>query len=593
MKKLQIKEKGITLISLVLTVIIMLILAGVGISVLTNDGGLFDKTKLAADEYNKSSVLEKFRVKMLNLDMQTIYDTGEVAQLADLPKLTDTSNQVYYDKEITYVAVTETEGIVKMDGYTFNVDSNLNVTHINGSLVQEEKGPETPGSSTLPGQKSDITVKLADGMVPVTYNTTDTSWYVATKEEIDNNTWFNYVDTSVSGKESSSQWANIMLRDNLQVEGVTNANTATLEEMYGKKVTSDGSMYVWIPRYAYKIESGYHTDQVGEISVKFLNTNNTYKDGSSTSTLLTNPLVGSVDTTSYRVHPAFTWAKEDGTPVELEGIWVGKFEASGANASYAATEPGNVLTSSTVIVRTIGNVSSWISINRNNIFLNCYNMNSSSNASIYGISTDKDKIDPHLIKNTEWGAAAYLAHSKYGRNKIADESMNNTGGYNTGNGNYKTNVALSTTGNVYGIYDMAGGSWEHTAAYVDSTKGGTVANSYLTGESYGKAVYDAAPKYKDVYRVSDKNDDIVRNYSANADKYGDGIFETSYTSYDGTNYAGSSWNGDHSHFPFSGDPFFSRGGHYSNGAYAGVFAFGNYTGGSRSDSGFRAVLATL
>ena len=220
-------------------------------------------------------------------------------------------------------------------------------------------------------------------------------------------------------------------------------------------------------------------------------------------------------------------------------------------------------------------------------------MNSSANASIYGISTDKDKIDPHLIKNTEWGAAAYLAHSKYGRNKIADETMSNTSGYNTGNGNYKTNVALSTTGNVYGIYDMAGGSWEHTAAYVDSTKGGTVANSYLTGESYGKAVYDAAAKYKDVYRVSDKNDDRVRNYSANADKYGDEIFETSYTSYDGTNYAGSSWNGDHSSFPFSSKPFFLRGGYCGNGASAGVFAFDDTTGASYSPNGFRAVLVAL
>ena len=37
-------EKGITLIALVITVILMLILAGVAISALTGDGGLFDKS---------------------------------------------------------------------------------------------------------------------------------------------------------------------------------------------------------------------------------------------------------------------------------------------------------------------------------------------------------------------------------------------------------------------------------------------------------------------------------------------------------------------------------------------------------------------
>ena len=495
---------------------------------------------------------------------------------------------IYISVTNKHIAQLEIAGQIKS---TYEQDVN-NVDAIYNELMGIEN-TDTP--SPTPGEKSDITVKLASGMVPVTYNSSDTSWYVATKEQIDNNTWFNYVDTSEVGKEKTSQWANVMLRDNLKVEGVTNANTAALADMYGKKVTSEGSMYVWIPRYAYKIESGAHTENTGEISVKFLNINNTYKDGSSTSTLLANPFITMPNTsTAYVVHPAFTWTKEDGTEVALEGIWVGKFEASSANASFGATQAGNVLTSSTVVLRTVGNVSSWRSINRNNIFLNCYNMNNAANASLYGISTNKDEIDPHLIKNTEWGAAAYLAHSKYGRNKITDETMSNLTGYNTGNGNYKTNVALSTTGNVYGIYDMAGGAWEHVAAYVDSTRGGTVANGYLTGEDYGKALYDAAAKYKEVYRVSDKSDDRVRNYSANADKYGDGIFETSYTSsYDGANYLTSSWNGDHSHFPFSSYPFFYRGGGYASGAEAGVFSFTVYTGESSFADSFRAVLATL
>ena len=400
------------------------------------------------------------------------------------------------------------------------------------------------------------------------------------------------------GNENKSKWANIMLRDNLEVEGVTNASTATLEEMYGKKVTSEGSMYVWIPRYAYKIASGYHTDEAGEILIKFLNTDNTYKDGSSMNVGITNPLSGPLTSqNSFVVHPAFSWEKEDGTPVELEGIWVGKFEASSSNASYGATEAGNVLTSDTVILRTVGNVSSWRSINRNNIFLNCYNMNSATNASIYGISTNKDEIDPHphLIKNVEWGAAAYLAHSAYGRNGT-EVTMNSTG-YNTGNGNYKSNVNMSTTGNVYGIYDMAGGAWEHVAAYVDSTKGGTVANTYLTSETYGKALYDAADKYKDVYKVG-TTDDYLRNYGLSAEKYGDGIFETSvavgYWTSEGSqaNYR-HGWFEDYTHFPFSSAPFFLRGGRYGNGAYAGVYAFVSTVGAAHSHRAFRAVLATL
>ena len=530
------KEKGITLVALVITVVVMLILAGVAIAAIVDGGGLFNRVRQATETYENAADRE-------NAILQNLID---------------------------------------------QIEASINGTSSGGSAG--ESGEED-GDLEIPGEVSEITVKLANGMVPVTYNESDSSWYVATEEEISNGTWYDYVDTSIVGNENKSKWANIMLRDNLEVEGVTNASTATLEEMYGKKVTSEGSMYVWIPRYAYKIASGYHTDEAGEILIKFLNTDNTYKDGSSMNVGITNPLSGPLTSqNSFVVHPAFSWEKEDGTPVELEGIWVGKFEASSSNASYGATEAGNVLTSDTVILRTVGNVSSWRSINRNNIFLNCYNMNSATNASIYGISTNKDEIDPHLIKNVEWGAAAYLAHSAYGRNGT-EVTMNSTG-YNTGNGNYKSNVNMSTTGNVYGIYDMAGGAWEHVAAYVDSAKGGTVANIYLTSETYGKALYDAEDKYKDVYVIG-KSDDRVRNYAANADKYGDGIFETSYTSYDGTSYSGSGWFQDRTDFPYSSRPFFYRGGYCNYGVNAGVFAFADNAGNTLSNDGFRAVLATL
>ena len=153
-----------------------------------------------------------------------------------------------------------------------------------------------------------------------------------------------------------------------------------------------------------------------------------------------------------------------------------------------------------MILRTVANVISWRNISRHNVFNNCYNLNSQENANIYGISTNKDEMDPHLIKNTEWGAAAYLAHSAYGRNN-REVTMNNTG-YTTGI-NYITNVNMSTTGNIYGIYDMAGGAWEHVAAYVDSTKGGTLANAYLTGEAYGKSLYEANNKYRSEEQTSE------------------------------------------------------------------------------------------
>ena len=48
--------KGITLIALVITIVVLLILAGVSISLLLGDNGIITKAKEAQDSYSKSAV---------------------------------------------------------------------------------------------------------------------------------------------------------------------------------------------------------------------------------------------------------------------------------------------------------------------------------------------------------------------------------------------------------------------------------------------------------------------------------------------------------------------------------------------------------
>ena len=87
--------------------------------------------------------------------------------------------------------------------------------------------------------------------------------------------------------------------------------------------TEDGSFWVWIPRYAYSITSGYHTSIAGIIDIKFLNgITNTTNDGTKIET--SGYETGVKDTSMhYFKHPAFTFGND-----EIEGFWVAKFEAS-------------------------------------------------------------------------------------------------------------------------------------------------------------------------------------------------------------------------------------------------------------------------
>ena len=140
----------------------------------------------------------------------------------------------------------------------------------------------------------------------------------------------------------------------------------------------------------------------------------------------------------------------------------------------------------------------------------------------------------------------------------------------------------STTGNIYGIYDLSGGAWEYVASYVDN------GHAYLT--SRGGTLTDETNMHtKQVYKASASDgtsDTRAENYALNSAVYGDAVYETSKSS----DSSSGSWHSDYSSFPYTSTPFFVRGVRGSNGGSAGVFAFRYVYGGTGIDYGFRAVL---
>ena len=343
------------------------------------------------------------------------------------------------------------------------------------------------------------------------------------------------------------------------------ANKPT-EKKWANAITEDGSMWVWIPRYAYSITSGYHSSSTGTIEIKFLKeSSNVAYDGTSTWDNVSGQ-------GKWNVHPAFNYGQE------VSGIWVAKFEASPEGATTSTSNSEYNGTGKKLQVKP--GVSSWRSITISNIYDVCKNYNSALNS--------------HMMKNDEWGAVAYLSKSKYGKQN-EEVWINNSSSYITGSagnsasasGNTGTTtdytstqgVKASTTGTVYGVYDMSGGAWEYVAGYVNNGHGN------LT--NYGSSLVNGDAKTKNVYSKA-STDNNTNNYNANSSKYGDAVYETS------TNGSGStSWYGDYSYFPTSSSPFFERGGNCNDGTGAGVFYFSNGNGVSYSNYSFRPVLVAL
>ena len=394
---------------------------------------------------------------------------------------------------------------------------------------------------------------LYEGMKAIIYNEMTSSWEYVTDDE---QTWANY---------SNKIWANAMLSDTSDED------------------TMDGSIYVWIPRFAYKISpTNYHTFIKGTIDIKFLvGTSNEATDGT-----IVDPT--NIDSsTGYVIHPAFN--AFGGVP----GIWVSKFE--GSNTEYGTVGTREDQNSEELVYKSVADAYSWANVDMNVAYTVGRNM---INNPIYGLN--KEIVNTHLMKNTEWGAIAYLAQSKFGNADIwsnnyydtiggtksgyAARSMDDTGfGSEVGTTTYLWNTdngkRASTTGNVYGVYDMVGGASERVAAYLN--------NGSESLSKFGLSIYNEGNmNYVDTYYVNGA-DTQSTNYAVTSKKVGDALYETS-----STGNARTSWGTVSSEMANNEYPFFFRGGSgaTTEGSKPGIFYFGPSSGGTYALSTFRTVI---
>ena len=61
------QNSAITLIALIITIIVLLILAGVTLNMVMGDSGIFSKANVANEETNKMQALEELRLKVLEV----------------------------------------------------------------------------------------------------------------------------------------------------------------------------------------------------------------------------------------------------------------------------------------------------------------------------------------------------------------------------------------------------------------------------------------------------------------------------------------------------------------------------------------------
>ena len=123
MKKLKHNIKGITLIALIITIIILLILAGISISALTKENGLWTQANNAKDKSKKSQVEEEVKLAVMTLQIE-----------ASQKEMTQEEKRKFLEDELKKQETDSTVDIrgkgflANYSGYEVKIDKEYNVS---------------------------------------------------------------------------------------------------------------------------------------------------------------------------------------------------------------------------------------------------------------------------------------------------------------------------------------------------------------------------------------------------------------------------------------------------------------------------------
>lgn len=286
MKNLK-KNNGFTQADIVISIVILMLFTTLVSALFYNSyiSSIKSKRHSEATTYLSKIFESTELISYNNLENEII----DVINKIDSDKLSGTiveNGNAQANLSTPYKAEVEIMNYNQMEGNTDKEDlvKQITVTIKYNSRKDKEEtitAKRLKTKETIYKDSLEIIPNLYEGMIPISSETQVTNKYATN--------WFDY---------SKEKVAKIMLQDG-------NYNTDTGE------ITNEGSSFVYVPRFAYKINA----DE--SVEIKFLNTDNTCKDGSSTEI---NVETGTIEKDKYYLPSCFSQNN-----IQVAGIWIGEY----------------------------------------------------------------------------------------------------------------------------------------------------------------------------------------------------------------------------------------------------------------------------
>ncbi len=594
------KRKGFTLVELLAVIVILSVIALITTPMILN-------------------IIEETRKKASIESVNGILDAAEKYEITSMLEGEETRRFEFPNEKLQYKGTKPESGTLIIDE-----EGNTSITVlINGYCVRKRFNETTPSvieeknctiedSELIYAERYKEEIlngaypEIKNELIPVTIESNGTVTYADIRKE-----WYSY---------KNKVWANaVILKDN-----VTHSVGEVIPESDIKQY------YVWIPRYKYELWN--------------VNGENKYPNGTSSESAINIVFESKDKETSngtengeWLTHPAFT-------SFNTNGIWVGKYETSYDEETY--TDSSKFLTT---------NPNYAAATNASNIIIkpNVRSLTNKKVSEFYTLGRGiNEGLNSHMMKNSEWGAVAYLTYSLYGKctetgceevylNNINTGYLNSTATFTgqwqhgasitgcsasstllgessnqssceSGYAYNEANNKASTTGNISGIYDMSGGNWEYVMGVIKDASGNPISgrnskyNSGFNG-TYGCPTCDSDTsgltslttginfptdtRYYDIYAANstELGDDTWYKYENG--RLGDATKEIAVSKSNASSGYRGLWYNDYAYFSTSISPMLLRGGNFHDGSGTGIFGLGRASGTAVGSRSFRVVLA--